>query len=125
MKRLPDSELEVMKALWASGGASVTRADLEGRLRDLGWASNTVNTYLSRLSEKGFVSCEKRGKASWYAPLVSQADYLAFESSAVLDKVFSKSLKRFVASLARGGGLDDAEVEELQRYLDELKEARK
>ena len=56
---------------------------------------------------------------------MSQADYLAFESSAVLDKVFGKSLKRFVASLARGGGLDDAEVEELQRYLDELKEGRK
>lgn len=124
MKRLPDTELEVMKALWAQEGGAA-RAGLEHALKDKGWASNTINTYLSRLCEKGFVSCEKRGKANWYAPLVSQADYLSFESSAVLDKVFGKSLKRFVASLARGGDLDDAEVDELQRYLDELKEGRK
>ena len=43
----------------------------------------------------------------------------------MLDKVFGRSLKRFVASLARGGELDDDEVEELQRYLNELKEGRK
>ena len=124
MKRLPDTELEVMKALWDSG-PDTPRAALERALAPHGWAANTINTYLSRLAEKGFVSCEKRGKANWYTPLVSQADYLSFESSAVLDKVFGRSLKRFVASLARGGDLDDAEVEELQRYLDELKEGRK
>ena len=124
MKRLPDTELEVMKALWDSG-PDTPRAALERALAPHGWAANTINTYLSRLAEKGFVSCEKRGKANWYTPLVSQADYLSFESSAVLDKVFGKSLKRFVASLARGGDLDDAEVDELQRYLDELKEGRK
>lgn len=67
MKRLPDTELEVMKALWAQEGGA-TRADLEHALKDKGWASNTINTYLSRLCEKGFVSCEKRGKANWYAP---------------------------------------------------------
>ena len=124
MRRLPDTELEVMKALWAQEGGA-TRSELEAALRDKGWATNTFNTYLSRLSEKGFVACEKRGKANRYTPLISQADYLSFESSAVLDKVFGRSLKRFVASLVRGGDLDDAEVEELQQYLDELKEGRK
>ena len=124
MKRLPDTELEVMKAIWAKGEAAA-RSELEEALRDRGWATNTVNTYLARLCEKGFVSCEKRGKANWYTPLVSQEDYLQFESSTVLDKVFGRSLKRFVASLAQGDGLDDAQVAELQNYLDELKEGRK
>ena len=98
MKRLPDTELEVMKALWAQEGGAA-RAELEHALRDKGWASNTINTYLARLCEKGFVSCEKRGKANWYAPLVSQADYLSFESSAVLDKFFGKSLNITASSL--------------------------
>ena len=124
MRRLPDTELEVMKALWAQEGGA-PRSGLEAALKDKGWASNTINTYLARLCEKGFAACERRGKANWYTPLVSQADYLAFESSAVLDKVFGRSLKRFVASLAQGGGLDDAEVDELQNYLNELKEGRK
>ena len=68
MKRLPDTELEVMKALWASERAPVPRSSLEEALRDRGWATNTFNTYLSRLTEKGFVSCEKRGKTNYYTP---------------------------------------------------------
>ena len=121
MKRLPDTELEVMKALWASERAPVPRSSLEEALRDRGWATNTFNTYLSRLTEKGFVSCEKRGKTNYYTPQVRQADYLAFESGAVLNKVFGSSLKSFVASLARGGKLERGELDELQQYLDELK----
>ena len=46
MKRLPDTELEVMKALWATG-SNTPRAVLEDRLSPFGWASNTINTYLS------------------------------------------------------------------------------
>ena len=121
MKRLPDTELEVMKALWASERAPVPRSSLEEALRDRGWATNTFNTYLSRLTEKGFVSCEKRGKTNYYTPQVRQADYLAFESGAVLNKVFGSSPKSFVASLARGGALRDGELDELQQYLEELR----
>lgn len=121
MKRLPDTELEVMKALCASERAPVPRSSLEEALRDRGWATNTFNTYLSRLTEKGFVSCEKRGKTNYYTPQVRQADYLAFESGAVLNKVFGSSLKSFVASLARGGALRDGELDELQQYLEELR----
>lgn len=121
MKRLPDTELEVMKALWASERAPVPRSSLEEALRDRGWATDTFNTYLSRLTEKGFVSCEKRGKTNYYTPQVRQADYLAFESGAVLNKVFGSSLKSFVASLARGGALRDGELDELQQYLEELR----
>jgi predicted transcriptional regulator len=97
------------------------RSSLEEALRDRGWATNTFNTYLSRLTEKGFVSCEKRGKTNYYTPQVRQADYLAFESGAVLNKVFGSSLKSFVASLARGGALRDGELDELQQYLEELR----
>ena len=68
VRRLPDTELEVMKALWELEGRPAARAELEERLRDRGWATNTFNTYLARLAEKGFVTCEKRGRSNWYAP---------------------------------------------------------
>ena len=55
---------------------------------------------------------------------VPVADYLSFESSTVLHKVFGNSLTSFVAALARGGSLDRDELDELQRYLDELKEGK-
>ena len=46
MKRLPDTELEVMKALWASG-ADTPRAALDHALSAFQWSPNTINTYLT------------------------------------------------------------------------------
>ena len=76
MKRLPDTELEVMKALWASG-PDTPRAALDHALADFQWSPNTINTYLTRLMEKGFVSVRREGKSNRYTPLISQEDYLA------------------------------------------------
>ena len=117
MKRLPDTELEVMKALWATG-PDTPRALLEERLADFGWAANTINTYLSRLADKGFVAVRREGKSNLYTPLVDQEAYQAFDSRAVLDRLYG-SPRNFVAALARRG-LRPSELEELQTLLDQL-----
>ena len=118
MKRLPDTELEVMKALWDCG-EDTPRAQLELRLAAHGWSANTVNTYLSRLAGKGFVSTRREGKNNLYTPLVSREDYLAFDSRQVLSRLYGSSPRNFVAALARDG-LDRRDVEELRALLDEL-----
>ena len=118
MKRLPDAELEVMKVLWELG-PDTSRSEVEGGLASFGWAANTVNTYLSRLADKGFVSVRREGKTNLYTPLVSREDYLSFDSRVVLDRLYG-SPKNFVAALARDG-LERGELEELQALLEELK----
>ena len=67
MKRLPDTELEVMKALWDSG-PDTPRAALERALAPHGWAANTINTYLTRLADKGFLSARRLGRSNRYPP---------------------------------------------------------
>ena len=118
MKRLPDTELEVMKALWELG-AGTSRPALEQALASFGWASNTVNTYLTRLVEKGFAAVQRDRKGNLYTPLVSREEYLAFDSRSVLSRLYGRSPRNFVAALARGG-LDQKDVEELRSLLDEL-----
>lgn len=118
MKRLPDSELEVMKALWASG-PDTTRAQLEASLAPLGLASNTINTYLSRLQEKGFVSARRDGKLNRYTPLVSQEDYRVFDSRFTLSKLYDGSPSKFVAALVKGG-IAKEDLEQLRSLLNEL-----
>ena len=56
-KRLPDAELEVMKALWQAKDP-LTRAELEQALAGNGWAGTTLLTLLSRLEGKGYVARE-------------------------------------------------------------------
>ena len=86
-KRLPDAELAVMQAIWAVGG-EVSRGDLDGALASHGWSANTVNTYLTRLCEKGFLSSRREGRNNLYTPLVSKDRYLEFESRSVLKRLY-------------------------------------
>lgn len=118
MKRLPDTELEVMKALWDCG-KDVPRAKLEGCLSVHGWTANTINTYLSRLVDKGYLSVCREGKSNRYTPLVSREDYLSFDSRQVLSRLYGSSPRNFVAALARDG-LDRQDVDELRKLLDQL-----
>ena len=118
MRRLPDTELEVLKALWAPG-PDTPRAALEAALAPRRWASNTINTYLTRLADKGFVAVERAGRGNRYTALVSREDYLAYDSQAVLSRLYGSSPRNFVAALARGG-LKREDVAQLRELLDQL-----
>ncbi len=120
MRRLPDTELEMMLVLWEADG-EVPRAYFDQRLKEKNWSINTINTYLSRLEKKGFLSCEKRGKMNFYRPAVGREEYLAFESRSVLDRLYGSSVKRFMAALYQGKKLDESQLEELEELLEELK----
>lgn len=120
LKRLPDSELEVMLALWDCGGEA-SRSQIEEKLADFHWAVNTINTFLTRLCTRKFISVRKEGKTNYYSPLVSKEEYLAFESRGMLKKLYGGSVSNFVAAFSDGNGIDEKEIEELQSLIDELK----
>lgn len=118
ISRLPDAELEVMQALWASD-TPVPRAQLEERLAQTHpMATTTLLTLLSRLSEKGFVRVDKEGRKSLYAPLVTREDYLAAQSRSFIQKLCGGSLSTFASALC-DSGLSKEELEELRELLKE------
>ena len=118
-KRLPDAELAVMQAVWAVGG-EVGRADIEGALASNGWSANTLNTYLMRLCEKGFLTSRREGRNNLYTPLVSRDRYLEFESRSVLKRLYGGSLGSFVAALNAEQPLEQREIDELRQFLDDM-----
>ena len=118
-RRLPDAELAVMQAIWSRGG-EVSRSDIEGALAPHGWSANTVNTYLTLLCDKGFLTSRREGRNNLYTPLVSKDKYLEFESRSVLKRLYGGSLGSFMAALNAEKPLEQSEIDELRRYLDEL-----
>lgn len=119
MKRLPDAELELMMLIWDSGGP-VSRMEIEERMggkRDV--APSTTLTLLSRLEERGFVSKTKNGKVNYYEALVQKEPYLKETGRNILQKMFGGSLSNFAAALYMGEELDEEDVAELQRFIEE------
>ena len=95
IRRLPDAELEVMQAIWAST-PPVARTDIEKILYQTHpMAMTTLLTLLTRLAEKGFITIEKNGRRSYYTPCVSQKDYLAAQSKTFFEKLCGGNLSIF------------------------------
>ena len=120
MKKLGDADLEIMLAVWEAGEpvpSSYVQEKLRGR-RD--WALPSILTSLSRLVDKGFLSCQKRGKSNWYHPLVSEKDYKAAEGRGLIDRLYGGSFTGMVASLCDGRAIDEDDLAQLRRYLDTL-----
>ena len=77
IRRLPDSELEVMQALWQADHP-LLRSELdEGPGKKNGWAPQVLVTMLTRLEKKGFVCRNKEGRGYRYEALISRDEYLA------------------------------------------------
>lgn len=117
IRRLPDTELEVMQAVW-SCKPPVSRAEIEDILHKTHpMAQTTLLTLLTRLAEKGFLQIEKHGRSSCYTPLISRHDYLSSQSRRFLDKLCSGSISAFAAALC-DSGLTREELDELRALLD-------
>ncbi len=117
IRRLPDTELEVMQAMWQCE-VPVTRGDIELILQKTHpMAQTTLLTLLTRLSEKGFVKIEKTGRASVYYPLISRQEYLASQSSRFINKLCGGDLSAFANALC-DSGLSDEEIAELRELLE-------
>ena len=118
IKRLPESELEIMQIIWKKS-APVSRVDIEQALQETHpLAPTTILTLLTRLCEKGFLSLKKEGRSNLYEPLITEKEYLAAESRLFLDRVFHGSVASFATALC-DSGVTKEELEELRCLLEE------
>ena len=117
LTRLPEAELAVMRALWRLEPPAETgaiRAELE---KARPWNLSALQTLLSRLVDRGFLFTEKAGRQRTYAPLVAEADYLAFENRPFLAGRRG-ALPGLVASLYESNSISREDLEELRAFLD-------
>ena len=122
--QVSDSELALMKIIWAEGGKALYAAIME-RLAASGrsWQKNTVITLLSRLVEKGLLKTSKLGRRNEYAALVSEEDYQAAQARTLLDKLYEGSARGLVATLIQAGLLSAADCEELRQFWEGARQA--
>lgn len=120
--KISDSELEVMKILWQSK-TSLSLTQIRLALTSTSeWDSSTIKTLVRRLCEKEVLTIEKR-EVFYYMPLITEADYHAYSTQSLLDKLFGGSAKKLIATLVDSKQIDRADLEELQKVLEPSKGA--
>lgn len=118
LTRLPNAELEVMRAIWSIRTPARTgeiRAKLEEERQ---WNLSALQTLLGRLVGRGFLSVRRDGAQRSYIPLIEQGEYLAFENRPYVEGKRGL-LPNLIASLYESHSLTKQDLEELRNFLDE------
>lgn len=117
MKRLPDSEFQVMKAIWANEPPVTSSMIMEYLSGEKKWPIQSVVTLLSRLVEKGFLRSEKKAKERLYYPLVSKEDYIQFETGHFVKQYHENSFINLLSTLHQDKELTDEDLDEFQEWI--------
>ncbi len=118
IKRLPDSELEVMLLIWQSTEPIHTGEILQ-RLKDSRECNlQMVQSALNRLTGKGFIKCNKLGRLNYYSSLVDKELYLEQETDSFIQRLYHNSPAKLVTKLLSKQSMSKAEIYEIKRLLE-------
>ena len=119
-KKLGEAELEIMQVIWNNDTpvtSNFIMKELQGRRK---WQLSTLMTSLSRLSDKGFVNCDRSMGCNMYTAVIAEKEYKAGASKHFLEKLYNNSIRNMVAALYDSKAIENSDVEELRKFLDGL-----
>ena len=120
VKKLGEAELEIMQVIWDSGNPVTSNyilKELQGRRK---WQLSTLMTSLARLSDKGFVNCDRSTGSNLYTSIISENEYTAGASRHFLEKLYNNSIQNMIATLYSNKAIKDDDVEELRSFLEKI-----
>lgn len=120
MKKLSDSEYEIMKILWGQDAPMTSNEILGGLKGRYDWKLAALMTFLARMADKGYVACDRSTRTNYYSALVSQREYQVQESRTLLEKLYDNSAAKMIAQLCKTNNISQKEIVELREYLNAL-----
>lgn len=122
LNELGAAELEVLKALWEIGPATVR--EVLNHLHDRGRkvAYTTVLTFLTRLEQKGFAASNKNGLAYVYRARVSKERVSRSRLRSLVEQLYDGAAGPLVLQLMKSERLTPKEIDELQKLIERLED---
>lgn len=118
MEKITDSELEVLKVLWASD-SELPLSKIRSRLQaTMNWEAATIKTLLARLVSKSAVLQEKR-EVFYYSALVSEEEYNAWATARLINRLYKGKASNLVAALLNADGISQDDIDELRQMFSE------
>ncbi len=117
---LSDAQLEIMNVVWDLGEVSVGDVwDVLSQQRSI--ARNTVQTVMTRLSEKGWLKHRKQGRAFLFQASVERDPTRRVLVDRLLETAFSGSAEGLVLAMLEGRGLSDEEAVRIRKLISNAK----
>lgn len=115
--RLPDSEFEIMMAIWALTPPVTSRMLMNELGEAKGWKTPTLISFLTRLEERGFLMSYKNGKERSYIPIAECDLYISNLTERFVDKVHGGSFVSLLDCLFAEKSFTEADIDALLTWL--------
>jgi predicted transcriptional regulator len=115
--QLTNSEEQLMKYIWKLEKAFFK--ELKEEYPEPKPATTTINTFLKKLTKKGFVSYEMYGHSRQYYPLISKEQYFSKHMKGLLKNFFNNSIEQFGSFFTREIDISDEDLKKLRKIVDE------
>lgn len=113
-----NSEWYLMNCLWEESPRSLMQ--LVPILKDrVGWSKSTCATMVRRMTEKGLIGYEERGKTKFFYAKVEKEDVIVQETRDFLQRIYDGSVGMMMSALLRQNDLSGEDIRELQEILEE------
>jgi predicted transcriptional regulator len=116
-------EAEILSIVWEVGSATVKDVHdriLEDPNRELAYTS--VTTVLRRLTEKGWLACDKQGKAFYWRPLLTKQQAEVIKAHDQLQRFLAVGNPDIIAAFA--DSLDQATTDQIEAIAKRIQSAR-
>ena len=120
---LSKTEYEIMEYFWEMGD-KYTFGELMKYFNenlDKNWKKQTLNTFLSRLIEKGLLKKEKEGTKTGYQMNITKAQFKQNKARAILKESYDGKISHFIAALTGNDAITDVDEQELLSQLKAIK----
>lgn len=122
--RVTNSEWYLMNCLWEEHPRTLMQMVPILKER-IGWSKSTSATMVRRMSEKGLIGYEERGKTKYFYPKVNKEDVVVQETRDFLQRIYDGSIGMMMSALVRQNDLSKEDIQELQEILKEAEEKSK
>ncbi|MBR6006469.1 MAG: BlaI/MecI/CopY family transcriptional regulator [Clostridia bacterium] len=117
LKDVSAAELEIMKIIWAAD-KPVIITDIWHETQGHDWTYQTVQTFVNRLNEKGYIKIVgKQVRSYLYVPALTRAEYIVQSRGQLLDGSDGASLSDLVTLMYKRGYCDNAQLDKLRETL--------
>lgn len=117
MKRLPNAEFEVMKAVWNLTSPFSVNMVIEQLNGEKDWKIQTVISLMLRLVKREFLRTEKNGNERVYFTLVNKDEYLKSETNAFVKQYHDDSVLSIFNTLYDAHKLSENDIGEFMELI--------
>ena len=116
---LSKTEYRIMEYFWSTGG-KYTFGELMkyfNEEEDKNWKKQTLNTFLSRLIDKGLLERKKEETKAYYGAALTKAEFKQRKAKAILEECYEGKISHFIAALTGNNAITKVDGKELIAHI--------